>query len=373
MWFLIKRIRLPVWGWLTHFVNICRENFNSSSFQRAFPLILLFRKESPWSKKRPGRIFKSQSRKNANPPVIKLVQVILGIYNSMEFETNRTFEDWQNNMRSLILWRLNFKASCPSIGRIVSNSSKVGSNLNDIKALTHPFNSIILTCFFISENSWTRRFLCQRFRPTNLWNVFLSVWVHSFIKLYGECQKVPIGLWISAYNLSNFWPQSYLEKSIQISCWASVGTNSKYSLQNSWMTPWIALTSPKNTQKIILQRFRATPKDSWKKERLKQDPWEVESVSRTLAENGMQPNFCMATCQLNCLHMQECWTSLLVQWLRLHAPIAGGPGSIPGQVTRFHMPQWTNNLYAPSSKAKPSSQDTKWDKQNSYHWKRKGW
>ena len=32
-------------------------------------------------------------------------------------------------------------------------------------------------------------------------------------------------------------------------------------------------------------------------------------------------------------------TSLVVQWLRLHAPNAGGPGSIPGQGTRSLMPQ----------------------------------
>ena len=31
-------------------------------------------------------------------------------------------------------------------------------------------------------------------------------------------------------------------------------------------------------------------------------------------------------------------TSLVVQWLRLQAPNAGGPGSIPGQETRSHMP-----------------------------------
>ena len=30
--------------------------------------------------------------------------------------------------------------------------------------------------------------------------------------------------------------------------------------------------------------------------------------------------------------------SLVVQWLRLRAPSAGGPGSIPGQGTRSHMP-----------------------------------
>ena len=32
-------------------------------------------------------------------------------------------------------------------------------------------------------------------------------------------------------------------------------------------------------------------------------------------------------------------TPLVVQWLRLHAPDAGSPGSIPGQGTRPHTPQ----------------------------------
>ena len=32
-------------------------------------------------------------------------------------------------------------------------------------------------------------------------------------------------------------------------------------------------------------------------------------------------------------------TSLVVQWLRLSTPSAGGPGLIPGQGTRPHMPQ----------------------------------
>ena len=37
----------------------------------------------------------------------------------------------------------------------------------------------------------------------------------------------------------------------------------------------------------------------------------------------------------------EVWegTSLLVQWVRLCVPNAGGPGSIPGQGTKAHMPQ----------------------------------
>ncbi|TEA29464.1 hypothetical protein DBR06_SOUSAS510016, partial [Sousa chinensis] len=31
--------------------------------------------------------------------------------------------------------------------------------------------------------------------------------------------------------------------------------------------------------------------------------------------------------------------SLVVQWLRLCAPNAGGPGSVPGQGARSHVPQ----------------------------------
>ena len=36
-------------------------------------------------------------------------------------------------------------------------------------------------------------------------------------------------------------------------------------------------------------------------------------------------------------------TSLVVQWLRLHAPNAGGLGSIPSQGTRFHVLQLRPN------------------------------
>ena len=39
-------------------------------------------------------------------------------------------------------------------------------------------------------------------------------------------------------------------------------------------------------------------------------------------------------------------TSLVVQWLRRHAPNAVGPGSIPGQGTRSHMHAATKSLYA---------------------------
>ena len=39
------------------------------------------------------------------------------------------------------------------------------------------------------------------------------------------------------------------------------------------------------------------------------------------------------------LEENDLGTSLVVQWLRLSAPNAGSPGSIPGQGTRSHMPQ----------------------------------
>ena len=36
---------------------------------------------------------------------------------------------------------------------------------------------------------------------------------------------------------------------------------------------------------------------------------------------------------------QTSWTSLVIQWLRLCAPNAGNPDSIPGQGTRSCLPQ----------------------------------
>ena len=38
----------------------------------------------------------------------------------------------------------------------------------------------------------------------------------------------------------------------------------------------------------------------------------------------------------------------MVQWLRLHAPNAGGPGSVPGQGTRSHMHAATKSPHAAS-------------------------
>ena len=47
-------------------------------------------------------------------------------------------------------------------------------------------------------------------------------------------------------------------------------------------------------------------------------------------------------------------TSLVVQWLKLHAPNAGGSGSIPGQGTGSHVPQLRPGT------AKKTKQDFPW-------------
>ncbi|TEA25694.1 hypothetical protein DBR06_SOUSAS2510124, partial [Sousa chinensis] len=43
--------------------------------------------------------------------------------------------------------------------------------------------------------------------------------------------------------------------------------------------------------------------------------------------------------------------SLVVQWLRLCAPNAGGPGWIPGQGTRSHMHAATESPHAATEKS----------------------
>ena len=43
---------------------------------------------------------------------------------------------------------------------------------------------------------------------------------------------------------------------------------------------------------------------------------------------------------------QNLGTSLVVQWVRLCTPNAGGPGSISGQGTRSHMHTTTKSLHA---------------------------
>ena len=48
-------------------------------------------------------------------------------------------------------------------------------------------------------------------------------------------------------------------------------------------------------------------------------------------------------------------TSLVAQWLRLHTPSAGGPGSIPGQGTGSHMHATTKSSHATTKE--PSSRN----------------
>ena len=43
-------------------------------------------------------------------------------------------------------------------------------------------------------------------------------------------------------------------------------------------------------------------------------------------------------------------TVLVVQWLRLQVPTVGGPGLVPGQGTRSHMPQL--RVYVPQQRLK---------------------
>ena len=47
-----------------------------------------------------------------------------------------------------------------------------------------------------------------------------------------------------------------------------------------------------------------------------------------------------------CLRITREGTSLVAQWLRLHAANAGGPDSIPGQGTRSHMHSTTKSSHA---------------------------
>ena len=55
--------------------------------------------------------------------------------------------------------------------------------------------------------------------------------------------------------------------------------------------------------------------------------------------------------------------SLLIQWLRLPVLKAGGPGSIPGQGTRSHMPQL--RVFMPQRRSKiPHSTAKTWHSQN---------
>ena len=50
--------------------------------------------------------------------------------------------------------------------------------------------------------------------------------------------------------------------------------------------------------------------------------------------------------------MKKEGTSLVVQWVRLSAPDAGGPGSIPGWGTRSRMHAATKSLHAATKRSR---------------------
>ena len=62
-------------------------------------------------------------------------------------------------------------------------------------------------------------------------------------------------------------------------------------------------------------------------------------------------------------------TSLVVQWLRLHAPNAGVRGSIPGQGTGSHMPQL--RVCMPQLRSQQAAAKTRCNQINKYFKKRK--
>ena len=63
--------------------------------------------------------------------------------------------------------------------------------------------------------------------------------------------------------------------------------------------------------------------------------------------------------------------SLMVQWLGLHTPRAGGPSSIPGQGTRSHMPQLRVHMLQQRLNIQSASTETQGSQMNKYFFKEK--
>ena len=61
------------------------------------------------------------------------------------------------------------------------------------------------------------------------------------------------------------------------------------------------------------------------------------STSLIIREVQIEPTISPHTIRIATIKKNQ-RTSLVVQWLKHHAPNAGGPDSIPGQGTRSHMP-----------------------------------
>ena len=91
-------------------------------------------------------------------------------------------------------------------------------------------------------------------------------------------------------------------------------------------TGWISLLSKALTLKSLLQHHRSKASILWHSAFL------IASYYSILSKHQCLLFF-------SCLNQVSCVTSLVVQWLRLCAPNAGGPGSVPGQGTRSHMLQ----------------------------------
>ena len=128
-----------------------------------------------------------------------------------------------------------------------------------------------------------------------------------------------VRLWISASNLANFWPEFLLKKNflkylvrfleaVNIPGSIELFFNlffpftfkpsvflSSYFQPKSISLLWLNCGHMKLPQRwwkdIVLPWSRPTCKDNQKKKRLGQVPWELATVSRTLAINGVQPTF----------------------------------------------------------------------------------
>ena len=103
--------------------------------------------------------------------------------------------------------------------------------------------------------------------------------------------------------------------------------------------------------------------------------WGKEAAVLLLRQMTFSPHpDCSLTCDQSPCHLKTPWgTSLMVQWLRLHIPNAGGPGLIPGRGTRSHMPQLRvcmlqrrSKIPCAATKTRPSKKKKKRVSKNKY-------
>ena len=106
-------------------------------------------------------------------------------------------------------------------------------------------------------------------------------------------------------------------------------------------TGWIALLSKALTLKSLLQHHRSKASILWHSAFLRASYYSILSKHQCLLF-------------FSCLNQVSCVTSLVVQWLRLCAPNAGGPGSVPGQGIRSHMLQRRSKIPRATTKTQCS-------------------